>query len=109
MLVIAVEMFLLLQQMRQLERALPTSTPSMTQLDAMRSDLDRMQPELHRVNVHLENVQSNTNNLDPSLRDLAASLGRLDADMTQLLSVLRDIDQHVASVDRKTGPALPLR
>ena len=108
LLVIAVEMFLLLQQMRQLERALPTSTPSTTQLDAMRSDLDRMQPELHQVNVHLDKVQGNTNNIDPSLRDLAASVARLDTDMTQLLSVLRDVDQHVASIDRKTGPGLPL-
>jgi hypothetical protein len=32
----------------------------------------------------------------------------LDSDLTQVLSVLRDIDQHVASIDKKTGPGLPL-
>ena len=103
-----VEMFLMLQQMRQLGSALPNSAPSVNRLDAIRSDLDRMQPDLHQVNVHLSQVQGNTAGLDGSLQQLAAEMATLDKDLQQITADLRDIDQHVANIDRKTGPTPPV-
>ena len=104
---ITVEIFLMLQEMRQLGASLPTSTPSVSRLDAMRADLDRIQPDIHQVNVKVNQVEANTTNLDPSLSDLAAKMAKLDADLVQVMSELKDVDQHVANLDRKTGPALP--
>ncbi len=106
--IIAVEMFLMLQQMRQLGSALPNSAPSVNRLDAIRSDLDRMQPDLHQVNEHLNQVQGNTTGLDSSLQQLAAEMATLDKDLQQIRADLKDIDQHVANIDRKTGGAPPV-
>jgi septal ring factor EnvC (AmiA/AmiB activator) len=105
---ITVEMFLMLQEMRQLGSALPNSAPSVNRLDAIRADLDRMQPDLHQVNEHLNQVQGNTTGLDSSLQQLAAEMATLDKDLQQVKSDLKDIDQHVANIDRKTGPAPPV-
>ena len=106
--IITVEMFLMLQEMRQLGSALPNSAPSAHRLDAIRSDLDRMQPDLHQVNQHLNQVQGNTSGLDASLHELAAEIATLDKDLQQITADLKDIDQHVANLDRKTGPTPPL-
>ena len=105
---ITVEMFLMLQGVRQLGSALPNSAPSVNRLDAIRSDLDRMQPDLHQVNMHLNQVQGNTAGLDSSLHQLAAEMATLDSDLVQIRSDLKDIDQHVANLDRKTGPTPPV-
>lgn len=104
---ITVEMFLMLQQMRQLGSALPSSAPSVNRLDAIRSDLDRMQPDLHQVNMHLNQVQGNTTGLDSSLHQLAAEIATLDKDLQRMTADLKDIDQHVANLDQKTGPRPP--
>ncbi|HEY9289129.1 MAG TPA: hypothetical protein VIT43_14015 [Candidatus Dormibacteraeota bacterium] len=106
--VIVIEMFLMLQQMRQLGSSLPSSAPSVSRLDAMRADLDRIQPDIHQMDARLNQIQSNTANLDPSMRDLAAKIAQLDADLAQVTAELKDVDQHVANLDRKTGPAPPL-
>lgn len=105
--VIVIEMFLMLQEMRQLGSSLPNSAPTVSRLDAMRADLDRIQPDIHQVDARLNQVQSNTANLDPSMRDLAAKIAKLDADLAQVSAELKDVDQHVANLDRKTGPTLP--
>jgi septal ring factor EnvC (AmiA/AmiB activator) len=104
---IVVEMFLMLQEMRQLGSSLPNSAPSVDRLDAVKSDLDRMQPDLHQVNVRMNQIQTNTSGLNTSLDDLAAKMAALDADLVQVKAELKDIDQHVANLDRKTGPAPP--
>jgi septal ring factor EnvC (AmiA/AmiB activator) len=104
---ITIEMFLMLQQMRQLGESLPNSAPSADRLSAIQSDLDRIRPDIHQVDTRLDQVQGNTANLDPSLRDLSTKLAALDAELARLEGYLKDIDQHVASLDRKTGPAPP--
>jgi septal ring factor EnvC (AmiA/AmiB activator) len=104
---ITIEMFLLLQEMRQMGSSLPNGAPSADRLAAIQSDLDRIQPDIHQVDVHLSQVQGNTANLDPSLRDLAVKIDSLDTELLKLEGYLKDIDQHVASLDRKTGPSPP--